>query len=92
MEKDLKKAVELHTAAANQGHSNAHGDGTNSLAICCVKGTAVEKNCEKAAEWLTAANQGHSNAQNILAFCYEKGQGVEKNSKKAVELYTAAAN
>src|SRR3990167_2045024 len=89
VDKDLKKAVECFTAAANQGHSDAQ----NKLAYCYEKGEGVEKNLEKAVELYTAAaNQGHSRAQCHLAYCYKKGEGVEKNWEKAVEWYTAAAN
>ena len=87
--KDLKKAVELFTTAANQGHSQAQ----HNLGYCYQIGEGVEKNIEKAAGWYTvAANQGLPSAQYNLAYCYEEGEGVEKNLKKAVEWYTAAAN
>ena len=63
MEKNLEKAVELYTAAANQGYARAQ----HNLAICFENGEGVEKNFAKAVEWYTAAaNQDHSMATKRL--------------------------
>jgi hypothetical protein len=56
------------------------------------EGKGVEKNDEKAAQWLLkAAQQDHSEAQYILATMYEKGAGVEQNDKEAFKWFSKAA-
>ena len=106
VEKDLKKAVQYYTLAANQEHANARCN----LGRCYQNGKGVEKDLQKAVEYYTlAANQedaetqnraicengegvGNADAQCNLGRCYESGQGVEKDLKKAVQYYKLAAN
>ena len=84
VEKNLSKAVELYTKAADQGYAPAQCY----LGRRYVMGEGVEKNLSKAVELFTkAADQGNAWAQCKLGRCYERGEGVEKNLPKAVELY-----
>jgi hypothetical protein len=87
--KDLKKAIELFTLAANQGDSNAQYH----LGFCFLNGDGVQKDFHKAIEFYRlAADQKHSTAKNNLGYCYENGLGVKKDLNKAFELYSIAAD
>jgi TPR repeat protein len=87
--KDLKKAFDLYTLAANQEYAPAQ----NNLGTLYKNGIGVEKDLKKAFDLYTlAANQGYAPAQNNLGTLYENGIGVEKDLKKAFDLYTLAAN
>ncbi len=86
--KDLKKAVEYFTKAAEQGHASAQAD----LGDCYFNGDGVYKDSDKAVEWYRkAAEQGNASAQADLGDCYFNGDGVYKDSDKAVEWYRKAA-
>jgi TPR repeat protein len=55
-------------------------------------GEIVEKDKDKAAEWLhKAAHQGHALAQYKLGDCYRYGEGVEQDKARAIEWYLKAA-
>ena len=86
--KNLTKAVEWYTKAAENGHSPA----MHNLGYCFEHGEGVDKNLTKAVEWYTkAAEKGCSDSMHNLGVCFEHGDGVEKNLTKAVEWYTKAA-
>jgi TPR repeat protein len=89
VKKDMGKAVELFTNAAEQGYVNAQ----HTLGYHYRNGKGVEQDNVKAVEWFTkAAEQGYACAQVHLGFCYDIGEGVEQEDKsKAVEWYTKAA-
>ena len=55
-------------------------------------GNSVEKDEQKAAEWmLKAANQGHIEAEVIVAAMYDRGLGVKNDVKMATQWYEKAA-
>ena len=88
LKKNLKKAVEWWTKAAEQGDATAQYN----LGVCYENGDGVEKDSQKAVKWYKkAAEQGHADAQCNLGVCYEKGDGVEKDLKQAVKWYEKAA-
>ncbi len=87
-EKDLKKAVELFTKAADLGHANAQFE----LGMCYYNGEGTPQNLSKAVELFTnAAEQEHADAQFILGGCYNEGKGVRKNTREAVEWWKKSA-
>lgn len=87
--KDLVKAVEYFTKAAEQGHASAQAD----LGDCYYNGNGVYEDNDKAVEWYRkAAEQGNASGQYGLGACYLYGYGVTKNYAKALELYRKAAN
>lgn len=56
-------------------------------------GDGVERDGDKAVEWLTkAANQGHTEAKFSLAYMYMDGDDVPLNYSKAIEWFTSAAD
>lgn len=62
--KDLKKAFDWWTKAAEQGHSFAQ----DSLARCYYHGEGVEKDLKEAGKWWSkAADQGNNNTQIALS-------------------------
>jgi len=66
--KDLSKAIELYTKAANQGNKAAQ----NNLASMYIHGEGVPKDPSKAIELYTkAANQGDTAAQYELGYMYK---------------------
>ena len=88
VEKDLKKAVEWYTKAAEQGDAMAQ----NTLARCYKNGEGVAKDLNKSVAWYTkAAEQGDVTAQNTLAQCYENGEGVAIDLVKAAYWYKKVA-
>ena len=87
--KDLKKAVEYFTKAAEQGHASAQAD----LGDCYFNGDGVYKDSDKAVEWYRkAAEQGNASGQCGLGLCYLGGRGVPEDNAKAVEWFRKAAN
>jgi len=61
--KDVEKAKEWHTKAAEQGHAEAQF----SLGYCYENGQSVPKDLKKAVEWYTkAAEQGNDHAKKSL--------------------------
>jgi TPR repeat protein len=88
VEKDLKKAVDLLSRAAELGDAKAQ----NRLAMCYYNGEGVEVNYEKAVDLYTkAAGQGLAWAQYNLALCYKNGYGVPANEEMAKQYFTRAA-
>ncbi len=87
--KDLVKAVEYLTKAAEQNHASAQAD----LGECYYYGKGVNENNYKAVEWFRkAAEQGNASAQAYLGNYYYYGYGVvTKDYDKAVEWYRKAA-
>ena len=86
--KDLAKAVEWFTKAAEQGNADAQYN----LGMCYQDGKGVEQDLKKAVEWYTkAAEQNNATAQYMLALHYDFGIGINKDKKKAIELYTLSA-
>ena len=87
--KDLKKAVEYFTKAAEQGHASAQA----CLGDCYYNGDGVYKDSDKAVEWYRkAAEQGNAGGQYGLGLCYLNGKGVPEDNSKAVEWLRKAAN
>ncbi len=86
VEKNLNKAADWYTYAAEQGNANAQYN----LGLFFYLKTA--ENDDEFIKWFTkAANQGHAKAQYSLGVCYEYGYGVRIDLAKATELYTLAA-
>jgi len=55
-------------------------------------GDGIEKDGDKAVEWLAkAANQGSTTAKFILGYMYKDGDGVPLNYSKAIEWFTLAS-
>lgn len=74
--------------AAQQGDAKAEAK----LGAMYLLGSGVEKDEQKAAEWmLKAANQGHVEAQVIIAAMYDRGMGVTNDVEKANHWYEKAA-
>jgi len=88
VKKDVKRAFNLYTLAADQGDANAQCN----LGAMYQNGECTKPDVKRAVELYTlAAEQGHAMAQSNLGVMYEHGQGVDKDEKRAVELYTLAA-
>jgi uncharacterized protein len=78
--KDLKKAVEFLTDAANENVKEALYD----LAVCYEKGVGVEKDKFKAfLLYLKASLLGEEQSLYEVGRCYYYGLGIEKNVKIA---------
>jgi Neuraminidase (sialidase) len=74
--------------SAEQGDANAQAK----LGAMYLSGSGVEKDEQKAAEWmLKAANQGHIEAEVIVAAMYDRGMGVKNDVKMATKWYEKAA-
>ena len=74
--------------SAGQGDAKAQAR----LGAMYLLGTGVEKDEQKAAEWmLKAANQGHIEAEVIVAAMYDRGLGVKNDVKMATKWYEKAA-
>src|SRR5215467_344385 len=77
-------SFESTRAAAEKGDPKAQYD----LARCYERGTGVEKDYAKGAEWASkSANQGYSNAQSLLGSYYGRGLGVRNDPQEAVKWY-----
>lgn len=73
---------------AEQGDAKAQAK----LGAMYLLGNGMEKNDEKAAEWLLkAAKQGYLEAQVIIAAMYDSGLGVKNDVKQATGWYEKAA-
>uniref|UniRef100_A0AC34FM28 MYND-type domain-containing protein n=1 Tax=Panagrolaimus sp. ES5 TaxID=591445 RepID=A0AC34FM28_9BILA len=95
VEKNLVKAFELYSKAAEKGNSNA----MYNLGEMYNYGVGVKRDYEKSMYWLLkAANStslympgtGISEAQHAIGVKYSEGTGVEKDYKKAAEWYEKA--
>ena len=74
--------------SAEQGNAKAQAR----LGAMNLLGSGVEKDEQKAAEWmLKAANQGHMEAEMIVAAMYDRGLGVKNDVKMATQWYEKAA-
>ncbi len=74
--------------SAEQGDAKAQAK----LGAMYLLGNGVEKDEQKAAEWmLKAANQGHIEAEVIVAAMYDRGLGVKNDVKMATQWYEKAA-
>jgi uncharacterized protein len=74
--------------SAQQGDAKAQAR----LGAMYLLGSGVEKDEQKAAEWmLKAANQGHVEAEVIVAVMYDRGLGVKNDVKMATKWYEKAA-
>jgi len=82
------RAEESTQQAAEQGDAKAQAK----LGAMYLLGSGVEKDEQKAAEWmLKAANQGYLEAQVIMAALYDRGLGVKSDVKTATQWYEKAA-
>ena len=78
--KDINKAINLYTAAAEQGHMEAQ---TN-LGLLYFNGQVVDKDYKEAFTWLSkGADQNDFLAQKTLAIMYMQGWGVEQSDEQA---------
>jgi TPR repeat protein len=86
--RDIKKAVELYTKAANQGLAEAQAN----LGAMYLQGQGVPKDYENAFLWLLkAATQGNAPAQYNLGAMYHAGLGVPKDYGNALDWYSESA-
>jgi hypothetical protein len=85
-EEPVVQTTVQHTA--EQGDAKAQAK----LGAMYLLGNGVEKDEQKAAEWLLkAANQGHVEAQMIVAALFDRGLGVKNDVKMATHWYEKAA-
>jgi len=88
VDKDDKRAVELFTLAADQGHAGAQCTLGNKYA----DGHGVDRDEKRAVELFTlAADQGFVQAQYNLSTMYANGEGIDQSFTKAREWLTKAA-
>lgn len=86
--KDLKRAVELFTEAAELGYRPSQAN----LGLMYHNGNGVERNIGKALEYYTAAGrQGDLQSAFNLGQIYRKGDGVPVDHEKAFAYYKFAA-
>jgi hypothetical protein len=63
------------------------------VGILYEKGSGVEQNDTKAAEWFErSALQGHMDAQYNIGLMYASGRGVNENRIRAIEWFSRAAD
>jgi len=87
--KNINKAFELLTLAAEQNDSDAQFD----LSLMYSEGIATEKNLTTAFQLMEkSASKGLVSAQYNLAVMYAEGYGVKKDNLKASRWYQAAAD
>ncbi len=87
--KNLQKAAELYTQAANMGDAEAQDE----LGDCYALGYGVAKDYKQAVHWYTqAANQGYAAAQYMLGEGYYDGSIVAQDKARALEWHKKAAN
>lgn len=88
VKKDLKRAVELFTRAAEKGMRPAQ---TNLGIIYQSGGEGVERDILKSIEYFMAAGkQGDLQATYHLGQIFRKGDGVKQDYKKAIAYYQRA--
>ena len=88
VEKDLGRAVELFTEAAEKGCKGSQAN----LGLMYQKGDGVKRDIEKAIYYYTAAGkQGDLQSALNLGQIYRKGDGVEPDQAKATAYYKFAA-
>src|SRR5262249_24050440 len=81
-------SFESTRAAAEKGDPKTQYD----LARRYERGTGVEKDYAKAAQWASkSADQGYSNSQALLGSYYGRGLGVGKDPQEAVKWYRKSA-
>lgn len=87
--KDLTKAMEWYTKAAEQGNAKAQWN----VAVMHAQGQGgVDRDARTAALWhQKAAMQGFAPAQAALGLMYASGVGVDKDAGKALALLQQAA-
>ena len=89
VEKDISKAIDWYTKAANKGMAEAQ----YRLGRLYYFGKEVKRDPKKAAEWFDkAAQQGIGKAQYYLGKMYLKGDGVPKELRKARRWLRLAAD
>lgn len=87
--KNLPKAIQLFTKAAEQNHAKA----LNDIGILYIRGTGVSQDYQKAYSYLEkAASLGLDTGVFNFALMYELGQGAHQDYNKAYSLYEQAAN
>lgn len=88
IEKNFILAKEKYEYAANKGLTKA----MYNLALCYYRGKGIQKDDEKAYQWIEKASvKGHEKAQFLLGSFYENGVFVNKNTNKAKSLYLVSA-
>lgn len=89
LSKDLKKAFDCYSVAAEAGHELAWCR----LGALYEKGLGCEKNYAKAFRFYSkAADNNNAWALSLLGALYEFGYGVEKDNAKAFSLYKHSAD
>jgi len=90
--KDTKESSEDVFNLLLKAHDQKDYRATYALATWYLHGEYVEKNVQKAIEYLEmAAQENIADAQYDLAVSYEKGNGVVQDEKKAFRLYLKAS-
>jgi len=85
---EYKKAFVLYEEAANSGNTTAQ----NALSYLYFNGLGIEKDNEKALQWLQKAANNDARAAFDLGIIYLSGENVTKNLKKAAHWLEIAAN
>lgn len=87
-QKDLSKAVELYSLAAERGHMEAQFQ----LARLFFHGEGVSQNYEKALDlYKRAADQGHMESQYMVGWMYFYGEGVAIDREESLKWFQLAA-
>lgn len=89
VKKDLNKAAELYTQAAEKGHARA----MYNIGNMYMKGDGVTKDYAKAKYWYEkGAEKGDDASLQGMALLYHNGWGVSKDLNKTADWYIKAAN
>lgn len=84
---NAKKAAEMLTQAAEQGHAGAQ----HLLGTCYQEGNGVAQDHASALKWFrAAAEQGHGDACGSLGLLYQEGMGVPVDYAEAKKWYLQA--
>jgi hypothetical protein len=87
VDKDYRKAYELHLKAAQDGDPNGYANIGNMY----LSGLFVNKDIDKALEYFNkAADLGNYSGLTNLAIMYQTGNGVPLDGNKAVSYYERA--
>jgi localization factor PodJL len=89
VKKDLARARDLYTAAANKGNGKA----MHNLAVLYAEGVNGPADYRTASHWFRkAADRGITDSQYNLAILYARGIGVDQNYAESYKWFMLAAN
>lgn len=86
---DKKRAIELHTLAANRGYAPSQV----ALGVCYTKGDGVDIDYRVGTDWFRkAADLGDMYGEQNYAIALREGRGVQKNASLAIQYFQKAAD